>query len=406
MSGLGHILRQGIPMATGTVIQAAAAFGANLTLARHLTPAEFGRFALVQAAAGLMVAVMSLRLASVVLRAPEEHMTEEFRRRLSTWMLVEALAILAVLTCWATLAGGVQPLDWVLALSVVFGHWLGENRAFYERRGRFHGLTALETSVQLAGHGGAVVLAACGMGADILYLREAFLAAAAALGLIWLGGLRPFRPVGLRLSDFAGLVREVRGTWLDGVLESSFQRLTLMTVNAATSLTGTGLFFQAHRLAVVPHQFVSPVIGRVLAAWVGGTESIAERRTTRNHVLLLLGSALALAALAAVVLADPMIPWIFGPHWAPAAPVLRSLAGMIVFLSLFETLRCFAVMTRRVRLLLLARLGQYVGFALPLTPLAWGGTASVETMGLSLSVAYALAFLILLASFRHNELHA
>lgn len=406
MSGLGYILRQGIPMATGTAIQAAAAFGANLVLARHLTPAEFGRFALVQAAAGLVIAVASLRLSAVVLRTPEERLTDEFRRRIATWMLLEALGVLGVLGCWAMVVGGLRPLDWVLALAVVFGHWLSENRAFYERQGRFHRLTALETGIQLTGHGGAMLLAAYGLGADILYLREVFLAAGSALGLIWLGGLRPFRPVLPRLSHITGLIGEIRGTWLDGVLESSFQRLTLMTVNAATSLAGTGLFFQAHRLALVPHQFVSPIIGRVLAVWVGGTESIAARRTTRNHILLLLGAVLVVAALGAVFLADPVIPWIFGSHWAPAAPVLRALAGMIVFLSLFETLRCFAVMTRRLRLLLLARLGQYAGFALPLMPLAWGGTVSVETLGLSLSAAYALAFLILLASFYYNELRA
>ncbi|MBC8036134.1 MAG: hypothetical protein H7X89_02840, partial [Rhizobiales bacterium] len=46
----------------------------------------------------------------------------------------------------------------------------------------------------------------------------------------------------------------------------------------------------------------------------------------------------------------------FGPNWAPAAPLLVSLAGLIVFLSLFEVLRSYAVASKLIRLLLVARM--------------------------------------------------
>lgn len=403
MSPLGHILRHGVPMAMGTAVQVVVAFGANLVLARHLLPAEFGRFALVQAGVGLLLSVLSLRLITVILRTPAEDMTLETRRRLFTWMLVQNATVLALLAGWALMSGDLDFWDCVLGLSIVLGNWLNENRAFFERRQDFRGLVRIETGVQITGHLAAVVMVAAGMGASVLYLREVFFVAASIGGLAWMGGLSLYRPVMLRLADFRALYRDIRGIWLDGMLEGSFQRLTLLAVNTATSLTGTGLFFQAHRLAVVPHQFISPVIGRVLASWVGATENAALRRATRTRILLLLGGGLSLAAAAAYALADPLIPWIFGPNWAPAAPVLQALTGMIVFLSLFEALRCFAVMTKRVRLLLVARIGQYGGFVLPLLPLAWGGAVSVETMGLALSSAYAVAFVTLLLSFLFNE---
>ena len=406
MSAIRHILRQGLPMAAGTAVQLAAAFGGNLVLARHLLPAEFGRFALVQASAGLVLSVISLRLNTVIIRMPQAEMTLEAQRRLFTLAVVENLAALVLMMAWVVVVGGLEIWDYTLIVAILLAHWLGVNRTFFERHQKFHGLTALETAVQVSGHLGSIALVMAGMGAETLYLRELYFVGAATAGLTWMGGLRLYRPIRLRWSDVTALYRDIRGLWLDGMLEGSFQRLTLVAVNAATSLTGTGLFFQAQRLAVIPHQFVNPVIGRILASWVGATESIQLRRATRHRILLLLGGPLVLAAGATFLFADPVVPWIFGPNWASAAPVLQSLAGMIIFLSLFEALRCFAVMTKRVRLLLLARIAQYLGLGLPLAPLLWGKEIAIETMGLSLSLAYGLAFLVLLLSLRFNERNA
>lgn len=60
------------------------------------------------------------------------------------------------------------------------------------------------------------------------------------------------------------VVRAARGIWLDSMLDNNFQRLSLLAVNAGAGLNGAGLFFQAQRLAVVPHQFLMPVVGRVM----------------------------------------------------------------------------------------------------------------------------------------------
>lgn len=395
LNGLHAILRGSFALTGGTAVQVAVAFLANLVLVRHLDPAQFGRFAVVQAGAALMLSVVSLRVNTLILRTPADQLTTRRRELLFSVITIETLLALAVVGVWLMLAGHLEPIDLALAASILIVHWTAHDRAFYERDMRFARLAALETGIHVAGHALAVTLVLVGVGAATLYVRELFFALAGLTGLLLLGGLRVYRLRWPSLAEWRETLREARGIWLDSMLENSFQRLSLLAVNAGAGLAGAGMFFQAHRLALVPHQFLMPVVGRVAVTWFGRTEDPRERRRVRSAMLAVIAPVLAVAAWGAWAFADPLVPLVFGQAWAPAAPVLSALAGMIVFLTLFEVLRSYALVAGLTRLLLAARLAQYAGLAWLCLPLLTGEPLVLTRIGHGLSLAFALAFVTL-----------
>lgn len=354
-----RIAREGVVLMAAAVVQAGVAFLANLILARHLGPEEFGRFAVVLAGVSLVLSVISLRPNVLIIRTPEAELDQRRRERLFGVIAVETTFAGLLVVIWMAATGTTRGVDFLLAAAVLLGHWLSHDRAFYERGMRFARLAFLETGISVAGHVLSVALVLAGLGGLALYLRELFFAIAGLVGLALVGAVSLYR---LRMPDrdeWAATLRDARGVWLDAALDSSFQRMIVLVANASAGLVATGLFFQAHRLAQVPLQFLSPLLARVAGVWFSRTEDAGQRHRMRWRLGCWIAPPLVAAAAGAWFFADPVVPWLFGSHWAPAAPVLAALGGMIVFQPLFEMLRVYALSSRRARLLLAARLGQY-----------------------------------------------
>lgn len=403
MSLPSRFISSGFFLSTGVVMQSLTAFAANLIMVRYLEPPDFGRFAVTQATAALVLSVLSLRTNSLIIRTPECEMNRERCSLLYSVICWESLAALLAITAVMIATGTTAWTDWSLALALLTNHWTSQNRAFFERGMRFGRLSIIETGVQLAGHGLAMLLLVSGLGATSLYLRELFFALANLATLLMIGALHFYRLRWLDLRQWAAILRDGRGIWLDAMLENSFQRLTLLLVNAGSGLTGAGLFFQAQRLAIVPQQLLQPVTGRLLSVWLGQTDCSGQRQSMRKRLLLIMAPPLFVAGLVAWFAADTVVPWVFGEPWRGVAPVFATLAGTILFMPLFDILRSEAVVSKRIRWLLIARLAQYGGLIIPLYPVLLGLKITATTMAGTLSIAYTAAFAVLLLLFIRTE---
>ncbi|MEQ8193556.1 MAG: oligosaccharide flippase family protein, partial [Rhodospirillales bacterium] len=150
-----------------------------------------------------------------------------------------------------------------------------------------------------------------------------------------------------------------------------------------------------HRLAVVPNQFLAPFISRIMVNWYSRMGSNAERRRALVTVIGILAALLAIAAVFAVLLADPIVPFLFGPAWAGAADILTAMAGIVLFTSLFETLRGFCLSQRRSRTLLLGRAMLYVVFFGAVGLLMLFHAVDAFNLGMALSCAVMASFLVM-----------
>lgn len=387
----------------GNVLQALIAFGVNLILVRYLLPEDFGRFALVFAAASLIYGLVSLRINVLIIRAPEERFTLEDRERYFAALLLETLIATAVALGWLYLFA--DPTGWELALVLTIGvrHWADQNKAFFERSMPYKRLATVETGVSTASHLLSLALVLSGIGAIVLFIREIFMTLASLISLYLVGGLTFLKLRLPTLAEMKRVVAEAKGIWLDGVLEGSFQQVTILLAGHIGGDRIAGFFFQAQRLAAVPQQFLAPIVVRLAANWFGRTEDPVHRRQGRNRLLFVLAGPLIVAGISAYWLADPIVPWLFGATWAQTAELFQAMAGAVIFISLFEVLKVFCWTTNQTKILLGGRFAQYVGLVV-LAGAGFQGFIGFD-LGLSwgLSAAYALAFVVMFLSLRSRE---
>lgn len=395
------LLSAGSYLTAGTLVQVALAFGANIVLLRSLGPHEFGHFAVTLAGISLIASILSLRLGVVVTRTPEAEFTAELQSRYFTAMLVEVAVVMVVSGLWLVISGRTGWTDVVLLGAVGLQSFCSHVRSFWERTMPYRRIAIAETAVVAVAQFAAVAIVLVTGSDAALYLREA-IAALATLTALWLAAGLTFRPLAWpRLREWVDLLREARSIWLDSILEGVFQRVTVIAAAALAGSQGAGLFSMAQRLAVLPHQVIQP-FGRVAVNWFSRTTTDSDRQRARNRLILTLLVPLLVAALFAVLTADPLVPWLFGDHWRDAIPILIAMSGAMVFLTIFEITRGYALATKQTPALLWARVAQFGAFGLG-AGVAWvSGEGSLFYLGSGLSAAFAAAFAVQLALSRRR----
>ncbi len=387
----------------GQAFQALLAFAVNLVLVRYIFPNEFGRFALILAGASIVYSVVSPRVNILIIRLADARYTDAAKDRYFSAITFETLAATSIILLWLALAGDVGFWEPALVGAIGLRHWTDQNKAFYERTMPYRKLAFIETGVATIGHLSTLFLVLAGAGWNVLFIREIIISVSSLLSLWWIGGLTLRRLKFLSLKDWRDLIRDARGVWLDGVLEGSFQRLTILLAGLLSGEAAAGLFFQAQRLATVPLQLLAPIVSRIAANWFGRMEDAQARIAGRTRLLWILFPPLLLAGLLTVLFADPVVPWLFGDAWARVGTIVAAMGGVVVFSSLFETLKAYCLSTRQTRKILAARAVQYTGLLAMVAAGYFGWLTADISLALGLSAAYFLAFTFVFVVLRFKE---
>ena len=386
----------GAALVSGQALQALVAFATNLVLVRYILPEGFGHFALVLAGASLFLSLISLRVNVLIIRLGDQEYTEDIKDLYFSAFSMETAVAFAIVLAWLMATGTAGLWEILLVLALGFRHWVEQNRTFYERTMPYQKLAFVETLVAISAHAVAVALVVSGVGWVALYIREIVLTILSFAALSFVGGITLRRFRFLTIAEWKALFREARGVWLDSALEGSFHRLTILIAGFVGSEVVAGLIFQALRLAVVPHQFLAPIVIRLVGNWFGRAEEQALRDWGRDKVLLMLFPPLIVIALLAIAFADPVVPFLFGENWTGVIDLFRAMAGIVVFISAFEVLRSYCLSVRRTGVLIAGRAFQYAGMALPLVIALNGWLEGALALALGLSIAYTLAFVSML----------
>ncbi len=376
---------------SGNIVENLVAFGAQVVIARHLFPEDFGRFAITLANTSLVFVFVSMHMTALILRRPAAEMTAELRQRYFFAFTAESVVGAALALGIVHLFNGLTILDVTLIAALALGHWVDTSRAFYERLMSYRKIVSVEVGSKLAGHAVAVAMILMGAGVIILYVREFVVVVLRLIGSHINGSLTIERLRWLPWREWRLLISESRALWADGILEGSFHRIVILLSGALGGAHGAGLFFFAHRLALVPQQLLMPIAGRLSANWLSREEDRAVRRENFSRLIGVLLVLTGIMALAAVIFADPLIPWIFGDRWQGAVPVFMALAGMIMFSVLFELIKAYCYVERAGRTLLASRASQFVVLGVVATVLYLFGIDPAEGMAFGMSAAFAVA---------------
>lgn len=365
----------------------------TLVVIRLLTPADYGLMALASLVIGFAGLFGEPGLSAVLIQkaALEPALVRQVQGLVLVTRLLLTLVVLA-LAPWVTAFFAdprLLPVVQVLALVFVIGAPAVVPAALLARELAFKRLALVELAAAVLASLAVLGLALAGYGVWALVagtLVEATLTAGGTLALARRWTPPSWRWQGLRAVWGFGL--RVRG---QGVLVYLNKQLPILLIGRLLGQEAVGLYSVGNELARLPVRLLLRALADVSFA---GYARLQQRRRARLYFLrfvegvsLLFVPVLWLLAL----LADELVPLLFGAHWAGAAVVLRALALVLPLWALTRLLtpvlnglgRADIPLYNQITAALLLTLAAVIGVRWGLAGVAW-----------AISAAYALAALL------------
>jgi O-antigen/teichoic acid export membrane protein len=302
------------------------ALGSMVVLARIVSPAEFGRFAIsaiVLDLAGITVVGVggSLVQRQIVTR---EHLRAGLALALFSGVaaaaLTLALAELIVSPIFgahtAYLVALATPLCLIQAASTV-------PSAQLQRRLSLRRLGAADLCNVIIRSGASIALAVAGLKGEALVLG-ALLGGVASAILLW--AWAPAPPPRLRRKETRELIGYGLPASIAAISWVGFRNCDYAIVGARLGALSAGFYYRSYTLAVEYQKKVSQVLGSVGFPVLARTSSRAELDALRTRMIRQMTMILFPCLMLGAVLAPEAMPWLFGPHWNRAIAPTQILA--------------------------------------------------------------------------------
>jgi O-antigen/teichoic acid export membrane protein len=360
---------------------------AVVVLARLVTPADHGLFAMAASVFFVFVLFRDAGLGPAAIRARE--LTEEQRSALWRAHVLIGIVLAGLVALIAPLAAAFyrEPrvawlLYWMSGALVLIGlnAW---PRILLTRELRFHALNTVETIAAIVGTAAMIVAGAKGAGAfafvSFLLVSEGALTIGAWMICRW----RPCAPP--RWASLRGFWREGADLTGNNVVTAVLQQLDALLMGRWFGAFALGLYNRPGQLLALPTLHIAAPATHVLLATLArlGPASTEFASHVRGAANLIAHLTLPLAVVCAV-LPDEVVHLVLGAAWPQAAPLLRWLSVGAAAMYLGATTYAVCIATGHTR-----RLAAQSVVALGVTLVAlWLGRAGGPE-GLAAAVALA-----------------
>lgn len=384
-------------MIAGGLFQAISGFGANVVLARNLEVQDFGLFAVVSSTIALVALCINSCAGTLAISSNDADFQGEYKSKLYSILLVELLLIAIVSSVLLLFLNQMNYGVMLYIFGTIIGNWSDFQMKFIERNNRFREVSIVETSSELLSHILAVIFLLLGFGILALYIRLFF------KGIIKVG-FQVFyckipRIPFVKLDKFwlKTHFHNARHLYTSGMLESGLERIIVLFLGAFSGVKETGFFFQARRLAIVPHQILQPYSFRTLFNTFSRDDSYKSAFKELNKNMVLLMILLFLALVLTYTIGHDVIVFTFGEKWAPVTEIIYCLSGIIAAASPFELLKAFyqAKSINMVKFLYFGRGAQYFCLALSIIVSLIIGSHYVLILSIGISAGYIVGSMLL-----------
>ena len=140
--GTGYLL-------SGQAFQAVISFAANLVLVRFLSPAEFGRFALILSITAIILCFCSLNIKTIIVRTAVEDYSDIRKDTLFSVACYETLLSSVILFLWFFISSKISGWEALLIFALVMRHWVNINIGFFERKMPFRRLALILSLIHI-----------------------------------------------------------------------------------------------------------------------------------------------------------------------------------------------------------------------------------------------------------------
>jgi O-antigen/teichoic acid export membrane protein len=329
--------RNGVATLTGQALRFLLFFGTTVVLARKLSPADFGLFAIAFAFTGFLEIAKDGGLVVPVVQSDTidaSQLTSLFWVNAATGIVLTVLsAALAPFAAHFYHEPRLSSAVPILALTFLAGGLSTQHRALLRRHARFTALAICETTALAVACAVSVLSALHGAGYwSLIWLYvtwESLLTLFTFPISGWLPG-RPSRATNIRsLLRFGGMMMAFD---LLGYLNLKFDNLVVGWYLGPASL---GFYERAYQLLLLPlNQIAFPVSGIAHTELSRARHDPAHYREIFDR-LLLVTTALGMPLTAFLFANTPtIVPLVLGPQWLPSVPIFRALAPAAILMTI------------------------------------------------------------------------
>jgi len=317
----------------------------TLVLARLLTPAEFGVFAIGTSVVMLLDAVRDFGVGTFLVQ--EKELTRERVRSAFTIAAgisgVCAVLLLALAQPIAAFYGspGVAGILAVLAANIIVSVLGTPSLSLLRRDLQFDALAAINLLSAALQLGAVILLALLGFGyMSLAWSTLIGTLARAAMAFAWRPAAWAFRP---SLTAWREILAFGGYSTATAIINVFYEALPQLIIGRMLGVLPVGLYGRATMICALPDRlFVSALQPVVLPAL---TERVRANRDLKGPYLLAAGHMSALlwpGLLCLVLLADPVVRLLLGPQWGEVPPLVRIMA--LGSLSLFPAFMTYPMM--------------------------------------------------------------
>jgi PST family polysaccharide transporter len=329
----GRTLRSFILLAAQRVASLLVIAAGGIALARLLTPAEFGFYAIFSFVIGLGVTLSDLGLGAALVQRRDLDPTVTLGTTFTLNLALASVLALGVVGLAPLVARWLDPAAAAplrcLAPLIPLASVRMPAAVLLERRLAYLPLAIAETADTVVFYTVAVAAALAGAGLWSFVLGALF-ARLANVAIVWSAAPARPRPA-WRPSELAPVLRfglPFQGSALIGIARDA----ALPTVVTAWSgVTAVGFLNWASTLALQPLQIVT-IAGKVLFPALSRVQHDAGRfALATERALNRIATLLYPAALLMLAGADPIVRLVYGEAWAPAIPAVRLFCVTTLF---------------------------------------------------------------------------
>jgi O-antigen/teichoic acid export membrane protein len=378
--------------------------GSMIVLARLIPPAEFGRFAVVILVAEMAVLIPSEGVGSALVQRAtvrREHLQAGFALALLAGLAMTALTLVAAATFVGPLFGSrTAELLFLSTPGILIPAAGTVPMAILRRRLAFRTMTMIDLTMTTTRAAASVGLALAGLDAEALILGG-LIAGVLGTGMAWLKAPAPMP----RLERSAA--RDVLGYGLPASLASvswvGFRNCDYAIVGARLGAVQAGYYFRAYTLAIEYQKKVSLVMGQVGFPVLARARNSDEMAAMRTQMVRVLTAVLFPLLTVLAVTAPVVVPWVFGPAWAPAVLPTQILAVGGASTLVIDCAGAGLMAAGRARALLAYGVAHFAVYAAAVLIVAGLGLAAVAVAAVVVHTAFLVVayFLLLRGSNEH-----
>ena len=298
-----------------------------VVLARLLTPQEFGLAAIGMTAVAIALSATDFGVVAALIREP----AADRRHRDTAWTLsvlrgVAIVTVLALAAPWiANLFAEPRATDIirVIAITALLRAASSIEIARLNRELRFGGLVSMRLASAITNTVVAIVLAPAhgvwaivwgAVAGEFVYFLTSYVVA-------------PYRPaVAIAGRAAVGIARFGRWIFLTGILGVAFDAILRWLVATRLGVAELGLLFMAIRLAFLPVQLISEIVGEVaFPVYATLRENRAKAGLTFRGLLVSVSALLLPTAVVFAVLVPGLVEHVLGQRWEGTVVVLQLL---------------------------------------------------------------------------------